>query len=278
MIKLFEDEMIDQGRRSSKGNQFKFKRDNIWYKTDYLGYEGLTEFVVSKLISFSDLKESEYTDYELEQIDYNDTVFNGCMSVDFTNGKSLITLERLFKNMYGRGLNNIIYSITDHKERLHKMVEQVERVTGIKGFGIYMSKVLTIDALFLNEDRHTHNIALMSYDKGKYSLSPIFDNGAGLLSDTRIEYPLGKDVITLMEKVNPKTFCDSFDEQLDIAEELYGQYIKFYFEYKDVKQILDSAVIYDDETKKRVCEIIMQMRRKYAYLFCEKESQNTGKR
>ena len=47
-------------------------------------------------------------------------------------------------------------------------------------FGIYMSKMLTIDALFLNEDRHTHNIAVLTNDKNEFRLAPIFDNGLSL--------------------------------------------------------------------------------------------------
>ena len=56
MVKLFDDEIKDDGRGSSKGNQLKFVRDGIWYKADYLGYEGLAEYTVSKLLALSDLK------------------------------------------------------------------------------------------------------------------------------------------------------------------------------------------------------------------------------
>ena len=53
--------------------------------------------------------------------------------------------------------------------------------------GVYMNKLLTIDALFLNEDRHTHNIAVLMNGKGDYAYCPIFDNGAGLLADTTMD-------------------------------------------------------------------------------------------
>ena len=267
MIKLFEEEIKDQGRRSSKGNQLKFERDEIWYKTDYLGYEGLVEYTVSKLLAYSNLDDSEYVDYELEQIEYNDNIFNGCKSDDFTEGWNLITLERLFKNSYGTGLNKMIYSIQEHTERLKILVEQVERVTGLKDFGMYMSKLLTIDALFLNEDRHTHNIAVMINNEGRFKLAPIFDNGAGLMSDVMMEYPLSKDTLLLMDKVKPKTFCDNFSEQVGIAEKLYGQHMLFDFGYNEVKSIVDKADIYSDDIRTRVIEVVMQMRRQYEYLF-----------
>jgi hypothetical protein len=86
MVKLFDTDIQDQGRQSSKGNQLKFERDGIWYKADYLGYEGLAEYVISALLHFSDLDPSEYVDYEPEQIEYNGNVYPGCRSRDFTGG------------------------------------------------------------------------------------------------------------------------------------------------------------------------------------------------
>ena len=267
LVRLFESDKKDFNRQSSKGNQLKFQKGDIWYKVDYAGYEGLVEYVVSKLLALSDLRPEEFVDYETETVEYNDISYNSCRSKDFTDGWNLITLERLFKDTYGHGLNQIIYSTPDHEDRLKILVEQVERTTGLKGFGIYMSKLLAIDALFLNEDRHTHNIAVLTNGAGDFKLSPIFDNGAGLLSDTRLDYPLSKDPLDLISKVKPKTFCDSFEEQLEIAEKLYGENLHFSFDYKDVEEIVEKAKIYPEEIRHRVIEVIMEMRRRYGYLF-----------
>ena len=87
-----------------------------------------------------------------------------------------------------------------------------------------MNKLLTIDAFFLNEDRHMHNIAVLMNGKGDYAYCPIFDNGAGLLADTTMDYPLTGDIYTLMEKVQPKTICNAFDEQLLISTVLSPLY------------------------------------------------------
>lgn len=267
MIKLFETDIEGTGRKSSKGNQLKFSSKGIWYKADYLGYEGLAEYVISKLLKFSTLDPDEYVDYELEQIEYNGSIFNGCRSRDFCDGWNLITLERLFKDRYGYGLNQIIYSTPDHEDRLKILVEQVERTTGLKDFGVYMSKLLTIDALFLNEDRHTHNIAVLVNEEGEFRTAPVFDNGAGLLSDTRIEYPMSGDPLDLIGRVKAKTFCDSFREQLETAEKLYGDNLFFSFGYNDVKKIADAAVIYPEDIRRRVTDLVMTMRNRYGYLF-----------
>ncbi len=267
MVALFDSDLKMPDRRSSKGNQLKFERDGIWYKADYLGYEGLVEYSVSKLLGCSDLKKEEYVDYETDVIVYNGQEFNACRSCDFKGNWQLITLERLFQQSLGQSLNRMIYTISDHTQRLKLLVEQVERLTGIKRFGVYMCKILTIDALFLNEDRHSHNLAVLTDGNGAYRLSPIFDNGAGLLSDTSLEYPMDQDYLNLMERVRPKTFSDTFEKQLEVAEMLYGQTIRFNYGYNMVKEIVNKAEQYDAAVRTRIINVIMQTRRKYAYLF-----------
>lgn len=267
MIELFSREQQTLNRNSSKGNQLKFERDGIWYKADYLGYEGLAETVVAKLLRFSTLDPSEYVDYDTEEILYNGQVFTGCRSRDFTEGWQLITLERLLSQVYGRGLNQVVYAIEDHTERLKALVSLVERVTGLKDFGPYMAKTLTVDTLFLNEDRHAHNLALLTDNRHSFRLCPLFDHGAALLSDTRLDYPAGRDPLAMIPSARPRTFCDSFEEQLDIAEKLYGEQIRFTFQYRDVQSVLDQAEPYPPEIRRRVLDIVMEQKRRYAYLF-----------
>ena len=205
--------------------------------------------------------------YEPEEMFYNSVRYNGCKSDDFSGGWQVITLERLFTNVYGTGLYKGIFSIKDHEGRMKYLVRQVERVTGIRDFGIYMPKLLTLDAVFLNEDRHTHNISILTDGNNNYRLCPIYDNGAALLSDTVMDYPLTGDVYELISKVKAKTICEFFDEQLEIAEKLYGSRVTFSFTEKDAKQLLDSAAIYDKTIRNRVYDILLEQMRKYAAYF-----------
>lgn len=147
------------------------------------------------------------------------------------------------------------------------MVNQVERITGLKEFGKYMNKLFTIDAFFLNEDRHTHNIAVLMDAEGNYDYCPIFDNGSGLLSDINMDYPLDNNIYELMENVKAKTICSDFDTQLTISEQLYGENLKFKFTKKDVEEIIDNVGGYSKEEKERVRDIIFNQMRKYGYMF-----------
>lgn len=267
MIKLFDEDIKTSDRKSSKGNQLKFERDGMWYKADNMGYEGLSECVVSSLIQYSSLRKDEYTVYEYETIEYNGNHYRGCKSKDFADGWKVITLERLFMQTYGHSLNKLIYATEDHLERLRLIVDQTERITGIRDFGKYMNKLLTIDALFLNEDRHTHNIAVLMNDRGRFKLCPIFDNGGALMSDTSMDYPLGRNVYDLMDAVKPKTFADSFEEQLEISERLYGSQVAFCYSEKELDLILTGADAYNDQETERIKNVVLQMKRKYQYLF-----------
>ena len=150
MIELFEQNIRTNRRQSSKGNQLKWENDGIWYKADYTGYEGLAEYMISHLLKKSTLAEQEFV------------IYNGAKSKNFLNEDwQIITLERLFHNFFGESLYKSMYRIPDHEERLRFLVQQVERMTGLQNFGVYMNKLLTIDAFFLNEDRHMHNIAVL---------------------------------------------------------------------------------------------------------------------
>ena len=120
---------------------------------------------------------------------------------------------------------------------------------------------------FLNEDRHTHNIAVLLDPAGEYHYCPLFDHGAALLADTTMDYPLGVEVERLMKNVQAKTFCSDFDEQLDIAEKLYGQQVSFTFSEKTIDEMLNADSVYPQEIKTRVKDIVLAQRRKYQYLF-----------
>ena len=268
MIELFEQNIRKNDRQSSKGNQLKWENQGIWYKADYIGYEGLAEYVISHLLKKSTLSENEFVVYDLEQIKYRTNNYTGVKSKDFLEEDwQLITLERLFQSFFGQSLYKSIFMIEKVEDRIQFVVEQVERITGLHDFGIYLNKLFTIDAFFLNEDRHTHNIAVMMNQRGEFAYCPIFDNGAGLLADTKMDYPLTEDVYELMQQCRAKTVSSDFDEQLDASELLYKINLKFSFTKQDVRELLEDVAEYSIEEKNRVEAIIYEQMRKYKYLF-----------
>ena len=268
MVELFEQNIRTNSRQSSKGNQLKWENEGIWYKADYTGYEGLAEYVISHLLKLTNLNEGEYVLYEPEQIKYKRQIYNGVRSRAFIDEDwQIITLERLFKNVYNESLTSVLWHMSDVKERLEFLVNAIKNITGLNNWGEYICRLFTIDAFFLNEDRHMHNIAVLMNGKGEYKYCPVFDNGAGLLSDTTMDYPMEQDIYQMISEVKSKSVSQDFDEQLDVAENLYGQNLQFLFTKKNVSDIVNNADIYTPEERKRVELIIYSQMNKYKYLF-----------
>lgn len=82
-----------------------------------------------------------------------------------------------------------------------------------------------------------------------------------------MDYPLTGDVYELLDQVQSKTISFDFDEQLEAAEELYGQQIKFHFTKQEVDAIINEAVLYGNLERERIKMIIYHQMRKYLYLF-----------
>ena len=253
---------------TSKGDQRKWKVDGIWYKADYMGYEGLAEALVSSLLEKSSLA-YPFVSYQPVQIEYKGQVIQGCASRDFLEeGEILIPLEKLYRRYTGESLAVKLAEISEVTERIQYLTDEVEKITELRDFGRYLTAMLEIDAFFLNEDRHTNNIAVI-YQEGtqQYALSPLFDQGLCLLADMKVDYPLERPLETCLEHVEAKPFSADFDEQLEAAEALYGIQLQFHFSLKEVQRELEQiAEGYPEGVRERVNQLLRQQIRKYAYL------------
>lgn len=180
----------------------------------------------------------------------------------------LIPLEKLYRQNTGDSLAISLAAFSEPAERIRFLADQLENMTGIQNFGAYLTAMLEIDAFFLNEDRHTNNIAVL-YDTetAQYSLSPLFDQGLCLFADTSNDYPLDLPMDVCMERIEAKPFSSDFDTQLDAAEKLYGIQLHFSFTPKDVcTELASLADYYPLEIRQRVEQIIRRQMRKYGYL------------
>lgn len=144
--------MKNTERHSSKGNQLKWNPANTetWYKADYIGYEGLTEYMVSHLLMHSTLSTEDFVLYDTEILRVGKKDYLGCKSSNFLpDGWQLLTLERLFHTLHGKSLYQSIFQFGEVEDRAQFLVDQVIQMTGLKDFGKYLCTLLTIDALFL---------------------------------------------------------------------------------------------------------------------------------
>ena len=48
---------------------------------------------------------------------------------------------------------------------------------------------------------------------------------------------------------------------------MYGENLHFTFGYNEVEAIVEKADIYPEEIRRRVIDVVMEMKRRYSYLF-----------
>lgn len=268
-IRLKEEERAFCEGKTSKGNQWKWKQGDYWYKADFMGYESLSEVLVSGLLQYTNV--GQYVQYDLCGIVQEQAVM-GCCSRNFLEeGENLITLDRLFRMYLGCSIVERLAKIQNIRERVEYVAENVAEITGLEDFGKYLTMLLEIDAFFLNEDRHMNNIAVIFHgEKRKFRLCPVFDNGLALLADTTMDFPiteLTEDIDKYIQRIHAKPFAGDFEEQADAAEQIYGRQWKMNFTMKDMEEKLkECAEGYDEAIIERVRYILRCQMKKYGKL------------
>ena len=80
----------------------------------------------------------------------------------------------------------------------------------------YLSKMLALDALILNTDRHFNNIGIIANSKeNKYRFAPIFDNGRSLLSEIE-KFPFDISIEENIQNVIGKPFAANLEYQAHV--------------------------------------------------------------
>lgn len=117
-IRLDHQLPVKKTDHTSKGDQLKWKIGNIWYKSDYMGYEGLSETLVSHLLQKSTLSHP-FVLYQPVRIAYRGTLRSGCSSPDFLKANQmLIPLEKLYRQNTGDSLAISLAAFSEPAERI----------------------------------------------------------------------------------------------------------------------------------------------------------------
>ncbi|MBR2731825.1 MAG: hypothetical protein IKD72_07560 [Clostridia bacterium] len=249
---------------SSKGNQEKWQDSGRWYKLDQFGYEGLAETVISRLLERSSMETDtpfRFVRYRMERMHVHGRDRNGCSSADFLRpGESIITLSHLFKRE-GHALRDVLARLPSDKKRIAWLAEETAALTGLALFPQYLTLLFEVDALFLNDDRHLNNIAVLEKD-GRFDYCPIFDNGAGLLSNVQIA-PMEIDPAALIRSAKARPFNTTFNRQVIHARNLYGRQLHIEaFSEEALRRALEEPLSYYAQRDRgliadRVCQTIL---------------------
>lgn len=192
---------------TSKGNQTKWYLDGFYIKEDSLGYESIAEATVSELLHY--VRGIDFVDYNLCTIVYGGEKHYGCYSRDFLkSGENVRTFYKLLE-MYGFRWSDVKHCTGT--DRYNYICDKLNSITGLDIQG-YLTRVLALDYIVHNEDRHFNNLAVIECSDGTYREAPIFDNGLSLLSDIR-DYPMYDSVSKCLRKVKAKPFNVNFKKQ-----------------------------------------------------------------
>jgi hypothetical protein len=261
---------------ASKGNQMKFYReeDDCWYKADYLGHEGLSEYVAAKLLDMTDIP---HASYEPCQFLVGKRQVTGCKSRNFlSEGETLVSAAELIRKYRDEDIAKTCAGM-ELSERITYFVDTIVKITGCTDFPQYLTDMLCLDAITKNDDRHFNNISFIVDREGSYRMTPIYDNGGAFLSDTyTYGEPEGQEELERAAKeVQAKPFSTDFDEQLDAMEELYGSSrICLPSRITFDREALSSY--YPDRQLQKVENLIRESRRKYQPYFCNGKPLDIG--
>lgn len=262
-VKFVLDDKITE--TSSKGKQEKWREDDRWYKLDQFGYEALAEVFASVLLEYSSIeRDSPFTfvRYRMERMMVHGRERTGCSSKHFLKlGESIITLSHLFRRCLDRPMRDVLARLPSDKKRIAYLADMTAELTGLEHFPQYLTLLFEVDALILNDDRHLNNIAVLERD-GLFSYCPIFDNGAGLLSNTQLS-PMDIDPKGLIPTIGARPFNTTFNRQIITARTLYGPQLRMpKFTRVELMDMLRSMLEYYAARDRRiitdrVCETVL---------------------
>lgn len=254
---------------SSKGNQGKWQSNGRWYKLDQFGYEGLAETLVSILLERSSIESDtpfRFVRYRMERMRVHGFDRTGCSSPDFlASGQAIITLNHLLSRQVGKPLTEQLGRLSSDKKRVEYLARTTAELTGLERFPDYLTLLFEMDALFLNDDRHLNNIAVLE-QAGQYDYCPVFDNGAALLSSQR-DYPMDIEPRGFISKIPARPFNISFNRQRNAAVGLFGPQLRIPpFRQEEILAALAPLLEYYPQRDRgliadRVCEVILLRQR-----------------
>lgn len=228
---------------SSKGNQSKWHIDDYYLKKDTNGYEGLAEVLSGRILEKSNA--DAYVIYDFAQIIIMGESYTGCVSKEMKNaGEVLVPLERLVRLERNINLTRKIRKFDTPMERIKYTVDILDDI-GVEDAGRRLTQIMEIDAVTLNQDRHTNNIAIMQKENRLF-FSPIYDNGDAFFSDL-VYFPEKFTTEELLKRVTAKPFSGSFEKQKLAAQELYGEQLEIYFSMDDLIEFCHDASKYYPE-------------------------------
>ena len=169
---------------------------SAWLKKDYVGGEAITETLVSMFLT------SCLNVQELEAGYVGYCVF--CPQDDTCLSRSFLKEGESFIPLYDaiRALKPKEKEFMDFEGKLEYIDSVYE---GVLGYSCKRSllRVLTLDVMFRNTDRHLSNLGFIADRQGNFRIAPIFDNGLALGVSEGAYYDLANTISGIGFRIKP---------------------------------------------------------------------------
>ena len=206
-----------ENRSSSKGNQNKYYDtiNNLYIKEQFI-YQGIKwkDYIVENLSSIigkqlnTDIQIINQDIVQLSNGNY------GVRSNDFAIDKQWVSIARITDI-------NSIYNKLDNPALVFNQLLQIFTDIGIDANEAknYLYVMIILDFILGNEDRHYNNMGII-LDKGKYTISPLFDFGLGLFEhDSKY---IGKNLFSAKALMYGKPFSRDLSNAFDMIINVGG--------------------------------------------------------
>lgn len=210
---------------TGKGYQPKYTSPNggYWYKEDLRGGEALAEVLVSTFLrSCNYLNFQDFVPYEFKYTKPNLIDLRTCVSPNFLQeGEQFISFKDLLSLVHPSTENLVGF---DSKL---DFIDSVFQQTVGQSFREDLLRLLTLDVMFRNTDRHLSNFGIILTPNGSIRFAPIFDNGLALGVSEGAYFDLDNLIKGFGYKIKPYELAVStLSPQIDTS---YFQFDVLYF-------------------------------------------------
>lgn len=163
---------------SKSGHQTKFTspKGGYWYKEDFKGGEALAEVLVSTFLrSCHYMTSKDFVPYYFKHTSVELFDLKTCVSPNFLQkGEQFISFKDLLTLTSFSDVN-----LVDFDSKLD-FIDSVFQQTVSQSFRFELLRLLALDVMFRNTDRHLSNFGIILAPNGSIRFAPIFDNGLAL--------------------------------------------------------------------------------------------------
>ena len=168
--------MFKSASRLGYQTKFTSPKGGYWYKEDFKGGEALAEVLVSTFLrSCNYITSKDFVPYYIKHTSVEFFDLRTCVSPNFLQkGEQFISFKDLLTLT---PLSDV--TLVDFDSKLD-FIDSVFQQTVGQSFREEMLRLLTLDVMFRNTDRHLSNFGIILAPNGSIRFAPIFDNGLAL--------------------------------------------------------------------------------------------------